>query len=54
MSQRTTPPASVRLGYAFSSQGQRGADLDQPLFAVLEAVRDGGSIRRAATTLGRS
>src|SRR5580765_7466398 len=49
-----TASTTVRLGYAFSSRAQGGGDLDQPLFAVLEAVRDGGSIRRAATTLGRS
>jgi putative molybdopterin biosynthesis protein len=61
MNARGKPPATdaaasgaVRLGYAFSLQAQGGADLDQPLFAVLEAVRDSGSIKRAATALGRS
>jgi molybdenum-dependent DNA-binding transcriptional regulator ModE len=47
-------PAAIRLGYVFSSRAQGGADLDRPLYAVLEAVRDSGSIKRAATTVGRS
>lgn len=46
--------ASIRLSYDFGPPGQRGADLDQPLFAVLAAVRDGGSIKQAADRLGRS
>jgi putative molybdopterin biosynthesis protein len=44
----------VRLEYALGAADQAGADLDHPLFAVLAAVRDGGSIGRAARILGRS
>lgn len=44
----------VRLGYAFDASVQHGAELDQPLFAVLRAVREGGSIVHAAKSLGRS
>jgi putative molybdopterin biosynthesis protein len=56
-----TPPGSptprrlsVRLSYAFERSGQHGAELDQPLFATLAAVRDGGSIGQAARRLGQS
>lgn len=45
---------TVRLGYEFDSISQRGAELDQPLFAVLRAVQDGGSIVHAAKALDRS
>ena len=45
---------AVRLSYAFESGGQRGAELDQPLFATLAAVREAGSIGQAARQLGYS
>jgi putative molybdopterin biosynthesis protein len=44
----------IRLGYSFADDAQRGADLDQPVFAVLQAVHDSGSIKHAAQALGRS
>jgi putative molybdopterin biosynthesis protein len=44
----------VRLEYAFGPAEQAGAELDHPLFAVLAAVREGGSISRAARILGFS
>ena len=54
MSARKPFPPPVRLGYAFADPAQRGAELDHPLFAMLAAVRDGGSIVRAARALGYS
>src|SRR5215813_12798900 len=44
----------VRLGYEFAGVDQRGAELDNPLFALLQAVHDNGSIVQAAKALGRS
>ncbi len=44
----------VRLQYSFGPAEQSGGDIDHPLFAVLAAVRDGGSISRAARSLGLS
>jgi putative molybdopterin biosynthesis protein len=44
----------VRLRYEFVSGEQRGASLDNPLFELLAAVVDLGSIRHAAQSLGRS
>lgn len=46
--------AAVRLGYSFEPGEQRGADLANPLFELLSAVFDCGSIRQAAQTLGLS
>jgi putative molybdopterin biosynthesis protein len=51
-SQKPLPP--VRLGYSFSSPEQRGAELDRPLFAILQALREGGSIVRAARIVGHT
>ena len=50
----STRRVAVRLSYTFDRSGQRGAELDQPLFATLAAVRDGGSIGAAARRLGHS
>ena len=44
----------VRLRYAFEHGEQRGADLGNPLFELLAAVIEGGSIRHAAQSLGTS
>jgi putative molybdopterin biosynthesis protein len=44
----------VRLAWSFGESEQRGAQLDHPLFATLAAVREGGSVSRAAHTLGQS
>ncbi len=44
----------VRLSYEFASGAQRGAALDNPIVALLVAVRDAGSIAKAATLLGCS
>ena len=49
-------PHDVRLHlrYTFERGEQRGAELGNPLFELLAAVVDGGSIRHAAQTLGTS
>jgi putative molybdopterin biosynthesis protein len=44
----------LHLRYAFESGEQRGAALDNPLFEMLAAVAEAGSIRHAARTLGTS
>lgn len=44
----------VRLQYSFDPEDQRGADLHNPLFELLSAVRESGSIQHAATALGAS
>ena len=47
-------PLGVQLHYEFSADEQRGADLGNPLFDLLAAVLEGGSIRHAALALGCS
>ena len=49
-------PHDVRLHlrYTFERGEQRGAELGNPLFELLAAVVEGGSIRHAAQTLGTS
>jgi putative molybdopterin biosynthesis protein len=44
----------LHLRYAFEPGEQRGASLGNPLFELLAAVIDGGSIRHAAQSLGCS
>lgn len=44
----------VHLQYSFMAQGQRGADVQNPLFDLLCAVRQGGSIQHAARAMGAS
>ena len=51
------PPAqtcAVRIGSSFDEAPQSGARLDQPMIAMLTAVRDAGSLKQAADRLGRS
>lgn len=53
----TAAPADlggVRLCYSLEPGEQRGAEIANPLFELLAAVVDGGSIRHAAQTLGTS
>lgn len=45
---------SVHLQYRFEPAGQRGAALDNPLFDLLHAVHEHGSIQRAATAMQAS
>lgn len=44
----------VHLQYSFEAQGQRGAVLHNPLFDLLQAVHEHGSIQHAAKALGAS
>jgi putative molybdopterin biosynthesis protein len=44
----------VHLEYSFQPDGQRGADLHNPLFELLSALRDHGSIQHAARALASS
>ncbi|MBP7668341.1 MAG: helix-turn-helix transcriptional regulator, partial [Burkholderiaceae bacterium] len=44
----------VHLQYSFESTGQRGAALHNPLFELLQAVHEHGSIQHAAKHLGAS
>lgn len=48
------PALAVHLRYSYATQEQPGAVLDNPLFQLLGAVVDGGSIRHAAANLGLS
>jgi putative molybdopterin biosynthesis protein len=45
---------SAHLQYTLKAGAQRGADIDNPLFGLLQAVREAGSISHAARTLGCS
>ena len=44
----------IHLQYRFESESQRGAQVENPLFDLLAAVREQGSIRAAAAALGQS
>jgi putative molybdopterin biosynthesis protein len=44
----------VHLGYSFQPDGQRGADVQNPLFDLLSALREHGSIQHAARAMGAS
>jgi putative molybdopterin biosynthesis protein len=44
----------IHLQYSFQAGGQHGADVQNPLFDLLTAVREGGSIQHAAAALGAS
>ncbi|MEO8223863.1 MAG: substrate-binding domain-containing protein [Gammaproteobacteria bacterium] len=44
----------VHLQYTFQAQEQRGATVQNPLFDLLQAVHEHGSIQRAASGLGAS
>lgn len=45
---------TVHLRYAYETREQHGAVLDNPLFQLLGAIVEGGSIRHAAAKLGLS
>src|ERR1700733_5391580 len=47
-------PLGLHLRYAFEPGEQHGAALGNPLFELLAAVLEGGSIRHAAQALGCS
>jgi putative molybdopterin biosynthesis protein len=44
----------IHLQYSFEAQGQRGAEIENPLFDLLAAMQQHGSIRHAALALGQS
>lgn len=44
----------LHLQYSFEPTGQEGAAVQNPLFDLLQAVHEQGSIQRAAATLGQS
>ncbi len=44
----------VHLQYSYQTTGQQGAAVDNPLFDLLQAVHEHGSIQRAAKALGAS
>jgi putative molybdopterin biosynthesis protein len=44
----------IRLQYSFQPEGQRGAELHNPLFDLLSALREHGSIQQAARATGSS
>ncbi|HEY6513028.1 MAG TPA: substrate-binding domain-containing protein [Burkholderiaceae bacterium] len=44
----------VHLEYSFQPDGQHGADVHNPLFELLSAVREHGSIQHAAKAMGAS
>jgi putative molybdopterin biosynthesis protein len=44
----------VHLQYSFEAQGQRGAAVHNPLFDLLQAIQEHGSIQHAAKALGAS
>jgi putative molybdopterin biosynthesis protein len=48
------PPLGVPLRYSLGRGEQGGASLDNPLFELIAAIVEGGSIRQAAEVLGAS
>jgi putative molybdopterin biosynthesis protein len=44
----------IHLQYSFESDGQRGAEVHNPLFELLQAIEQHGSIRHAASALDAS
>ncbi|GAB1391685.1 MAG: hypothetical protein AMXMBFR78_36010 [Rubrivivax sp.] len=44
----------VHLQYSFQARNQRGADVDNPLFELLSAIAEHGSILHAAKAMGAS
>ncbi len=47
-------PRGIHLRYTFEAAGQAGAEIENPLFDLLAAVEEHGSISQAATALGLS
>jgi putative molybdopterin biosynthesis protein len=48
------PQRGIHLQYGFEAHGQRGAQIENPLFDLLAAMQASGSIRQAAQALGQS
>ena len=53
-SDRPMKSRDVHLQYRFEPAGQRGSDVDNPLFDLLSALAAHGSIQQAAAATGRS
>jgi putative molybdopterin biosynthesis protein len=49
-----TPPRGIHLRYTFEASGQAGNEVENPLFDLLSALREQGSISQAARALGQS
>jgi putative molybdopterin biosynthesis protein len=47
-------PGDVHLQYSFEPRGQRGAQIENPLFELLSSLQAEGSIRHAAQAMGAS
>ena len=47
-------PHGIHLRYTFENQGQQGAEIENPLFDLLSALQQQGSIGQAASALGLS
>lgn len=47
-------PRGIHLRYSFESHGQAGAEVENPLFDLLSALREQGSISAAARATGKS
>jgi molybdate transport repressor ModE-like protein len=50
----TSAPRGIHLGYRFEALGQAGAEIENPLFDLLSALREYGSISQAARGTGQS
>ena len=50
----TSTPRGIHLRYTFEAQGQAGAEIENPLFDLLSALREQGSISHVARTSGQS
>ncbi|MCE9657519.1 MAG: helix-turn-helix transcriptional regulator [Burkholderiales bacterium] len=50
----STTPRGIHLGYTFEAHGQAGAEIENPLFDLLSALREHGSISHAARASGQS
>ncbi|MBL8287632.1 MAG: helix-turn-helix transcriptional regulator [Rubrivivax sp.] len=50
----TTAPRGIHLGYTFEARGQVGAEIENPLFDLLSALREQGSISQVARATGQS
>ncbi|MEO7151398.1 MAG: substrate-binding domain-containing protein [Burkholderiaceae bacterium] len=50
----SAPPRGIHLAYRYAAPGQSGAEIENPLFDLLSALREQGSISQAARASGQS
>lgn len=50
----SSPPRGIHLRYTFEARGQLGAEIENPLFDLLSALLEQGSISQVARTSGQS